>query len=155
MKVRDIMTTPVVTAPGDMAIGDLADLLARHKITAVPITDEQGVVVGLVSEFDLMAKQGKTAADIMTRGVIAVDQETEVDDVRFLLVERRIRRVPVMDGGHLVGVVSRSDIVRVMAMQWTCQVCGEPARGDRPPDSCPKCAAPRERFVQEPQHPGM
>jgi CBS domain-containing protein len=155
MKVRDIMTTPVITAPAHLPIGDLADLLARHKITAVPITDEQGVVVGLVSEFDLMAKQGKTADDVMSRGVIAVDEETDVDDVRFLLVERRIRRVPVVQGGHLVGIVSRSDIVRVMAMEWTCQVCGEPVRGDRAPTQCPKCGAPRDRFLQEPQHTGM
>jgi CBS domain-containing protein len=155
MKVREIMTTPVITAPADMPTGDLADLLAKRRITAVPIVDADGTVVGLVSEFDLMARPGKTAADVMTRGVITVDQETEVDDVRFLLVERRIRRVPVMSGREMVGIISRSDIVRLMALAWICEVCGESARGDRAPAQCPRCAAPGERFVQEPLHPGM
>ena len=56
MKVREIMTTPVITAPADMPIGDVADLLAKRHITAVPIVDTDGTVVGLVSEFDLMAR---------------------------------------------------------------------------------------------------
>ena len=155
MKVKEIMTTPVVTAPAAMTVGDLADLLARHKITAVPIVDDDGTVLGLVSEYDLLAKQGRTAMEIMSAGVIAVNPETEVDDVRFLLVERRIRRVPVMDGTRMIGIVSRSDIVRLMALQWNCQVCGEAVRGDRAPANCPKCGATRERFVQESQYPGM
>src|SRR4051794_3474275 len=92
VKVKEIMTTPVVTAPAAMSLGDLADLLARYKITAVPIVDGDGTVLGLVSEYDLMARQGATAGDVMSAGVIAVNPETEVDDVRFLLVERRIRR---------------------------------------------------------------
>jgi CBS domain-containing protein len=155
MKVREIMTTPVVTAPADMPIGEVAELLAKRHITAVPIVDGEGTVLGLVSEFDLMARPGQTAGEVMTRGVITVDQETEVDDVRFLLVERRIRRVPVMSGREMVGIISRSDIVRLMALHWICEVCGESARGDRAPVSCPRCAAPGERFVQEPVHPGM
>ncbi|HZS03065.1 MAG TPA: CBS domain-containing protein [Chloroflexota bacterium] len=155
MKVREIMTTPVITAPADMPVGDLAELLAKRRITAVPIVDSDGAVIGLVSEYDLMARPGKTAADVMTRGVITVDQETEVDDVRFLLVERRIRRVPVMNGREMVGIISRSDIVRLMALHWICEACGESARGDAPPAQCPRCAAAGERFVQEPLHPGM
>ena len=155
MKVREIMTAPVITAPADMPIGDLADLLAKRRITAVPIVNDEGAVVGLVSEFDLMARPGRTAADVMTRGVITVDQETEVDDVRFLLVERRIRRVPVMDGRTMVGIISRSDIVRLMALHWICEGCGESVRGDRAPTQCPRCAASGERFVQEPLQPGM
>lgn len=155
MKVREIMTTPVVTAPADMPIGEVAELLSQRHITAVPIVDGEGTVVGLVSEFDLMARPGQTASDVMTRGVITVDQETEVDDVRFLLVERRIRRVPVMSGREMVGIISRSDIVRLMALHWICEGCGESVRGDRAPVSCPRCAAPGERFVQEPLHPGM
>ncbi len=155
MKVREIMTSPVITAPAAMPVGELAELLAKHHITAVPIVDGEGAVIGLVSEYDLMAREGKAAEDVMTRGVITVDQETEVDDVRFLLVERRIRRVPVMAGREMVGIISRSDIVRLMALHWICEVCGESARGDRAPDACPRCAAPGERFVQEPLHPGM
>lgn len=155
MKVKEIMTTPVYQAHADMPTADLAELLSKHRISAVPITDDSGTVVGLVSEYDLLAKSGKTAREIMTPGVISVTEDTDVEDVRFLLIERRIKRVPVMAGQELVGIVSRGDIVRLMALHWICQVCGEPARGDQPPDHCPKCAAPGDRFLQEAQHPGM
>jgi CBS domain-containing protein len=155
MKVREIMTTPVITAPEAMPLGEVAELLAKHHITAVPIVDGDDTVIGLVSEYDLMARQGKTAGDVMTRGVVTVGPETEVDDVRFLLVERRIRRVPVTDGRRMVGIISRSDIVRLMALHWICEVCGESIRANRAPSECPKCAAPQDRFVQEPVHPGM
>jgi CBS domain-containing protein len=155
MKVKEIMTTPVIHAHATTSIANLAELLHRHKISAVPITDDHGVVVGLVSEYDLLAKSGKTASDIMTPGVISVSEEADVEDVRFLLIERRIKRVPVMAGAQLVGIVSRADIVRLMALHWVCQVCGEPDHGDAAPERCPRCGAPRERFVREAQHPGM
>jgi CBS domain-containing protein len=155
MKVKEIMTSPVYQAHANLPRADVAQLLSQHRISAVPIVDDSGTVIGLVSEYDLLAKGGKTAREIMTPGIISVTEETDVEDVRFLLIERRIKRVPVMSGQELVGIVSRGDIVRLMALHWICQVCGEPARGDRPPDQCPKCAASGDRFVQEAQHPGM
>jgi CBS domain-containing protein len=155
MKVKDIMTKDVVRAHPAMSVGEVTDLLAKHRITGVPVVDDDGAVVGLVSEYDLLSRKGKTAGEVMTAGVISVNEETDVEDVRFLLVERRIRRVPVLAGRELVGIVSRSDIVRLMALQWVCQVCGESIRGDRAPERCPKCAAPQDRFFQEAQHPGM
>ncbi len=48
-----------------------------------------------------------------------------------------------------------SDIVRLMAVHWICQICGESSRGEHPPEACPKCGAVADRFRQEPQHPGM
>ena len=155
MKVKEIMTRPVICARTDTPTGDVAKLLAQHKISAVPVTDEQGTIVGLVSEYDLLAREGKVAREIMSPGIISVSEDTDVDDVRFLLIERRIRRVPVMNGQRLVGIVSRSDIVRQMAVQWYCDVCGEPVRGDRRPESCPKCSAPGARFTQDPHPPGV
>src|SRR5213595_1820658 len=155
MKVKEIMSRPVVHAGAGTPTADVAELLAKHRISAVPITDDNGTVVGLVSEYDLLAKSGKTAREIMSPGVISVNEETDVEDVRFLLIDRRIKRVPVMAGSELVGIVSRGDIVRLMALHWICQVCGEQARGEYPPERCPKCHGARERFSQEPQHSGM
>ena len=155
MKVRDIMSKPVFHVHGETPIADVAELLSQKKISAVPITDDGGAVVGLVSEYDLIAKQGKVARDIMSPGVISVSEDADVEDVRFLLIERRIKRVPVMAGQELVGIVSRGDIVRLMALHWICAVCGEQTRGDHPPEGCPKCAAPGDRFRQEAVHPGM
>lgn len=155
MKVGEIMSSPVIQAPAEMPVPEVAALLARHRISAVPITDEHGMVIGLVSEYDLLARQGKTARDVMSPGIISVTEETDVEEVRFLLIERRIRRVPVLRGQELVGIVSRSDIVRLLAMDWICQVCGLAARGERPPEQCPTCGGPSERFEQQPREPGM
>ena len=83
-----------------------------------------------------------------------MNEEANVEDVRFLLIERRIRRVPVVAGQKLVGIVSRSDIVRQMAVQWYCNICGEPVRDEHPPEQCPKCAAPAARFAQDEHLPG-
>jgi CBS domain-containing protein len=154
MKVREIMTTPVISVEAQAPVAHVAALLRQHAISAVPITDDAGAVVGVVSEYDLIARSGSTARDIMSPGVISANEDTDVDDVRALLVDRRIRRVPVMAGSALVGIVSRSDIVALMAMEWVCQVCGEPVHGARPPEQCPRCGAASDRFVEQQTPPG-
>jgi CBS-domain-containing membrane protein len=154
MKIKEIMTSPVICTRLEAPVGDVATLLAKHQISAVPVMDPSGAIVGLVSEYDLLARRGKTAADIMSPGIISVTEDTNVDEVRFLLIERRIRRVPVFVGRRLVGIVSRSDLVRQMAVQWYCDICGEPVRDEHPPEQCPKCAAPAGHFAQDEQLPG-
>ena len=154
MLVKEIMTSPVITAPVGATPTKVAELLAKHQISAVPIVDEDGGVVGIVSEFDLLSRSGPTAADVMSPSVISVSEETPVDDVRALLVDRRIRRVPVLSGQQLVGVVSRSDIVRLLVMEWVCQVCGEAVRGDEPPEKCPRCQASADAFMHQQRPPG-
>jgi len=74
--------------------------------------------------------------------VISVMEDTSVDEVRYLLVHRRIKRVPVLRGQKLVGIVSRADLVREIALSWVCQVCGDTERGKDPPDQCRKCGTP-------------
>jgi CBS-domain-containing membrane protein len=154
MKVKQIMTAQVITANVDMPTADVAQLLVSRRISAVPVIDGAGAVVGLVSEHDLISREGATAADVMSPGIVSVTEETDVDDVRHLLVDRRIRRVPVLSGGQLVGIVSRADIVALIAMEWVCEVCGTQVRGERPPGSCPTCAADQVRFVHQQQPPG-
>ena len=154
MKVKEIMTTPVISARATTKTSAVATLLAEHDISAVVITDERGAVVGVVSEHDLLARRGDTAGDIMSPGVISVTPDTDVDDVRFLLVDRRIRRVPVLAGQELVGIVSRSDVVRLMVIEWACEVCGQAVRSARPPERCEECGAGSERFAQQTPPPG-
>jgi rubrerythrin len=86
--------------------------------------------------------------------VITASQETDVDEVRHLLVERRIRRVPVVDGGRLVGIVSRSDVIALLTTEWACRVCGQTERGPNPPQRCPTCDAGQDRFLQQEPVPG-
>lgn len=153
-RAGDIMTAPVVTVPAGTLIAEIAQTLRRHRVSAVPVVDERGGVVGLVSEYDLLARTGVAARDVMTSAVVSVTEDTSIDEVRHLLVDRRIRRVPVLAGGRLVGIISRGDLVSLMATEWACQVCGEPVRGERPPDLCPKCLGSAERFVLQEQPPG-
>lgn len=150
----EIMSSPVITVPVDAGRGAIAEVLTRHKISAVPVVDDAGAVVGLVSEHDLLAKSGEAAAELMTTAVISVSPDCPVGDLRHLLVERRIRRVPVLRDGQLVGIVSRGDVVATMATEWVCQVCGESVRGEHPPAMCPKCHADGDRFVLQEQPPG-
>jgi len=143
MKVGDIMTPNVISVSEDATTRDVAKLLDHHRISGLPVCDVQGHMVGLVTEFDLIAKpDAHTAGDVMTRDVISVMEDTSVDEVRFLLVHRRIKRVPVLRGQRLVGIVSRADLVREIALTWVCQVCGDTERAKNPPDQCPKCGTP-------------
>ena len=143
MKVHEIMTTSVVSVREDAPMREVAQALDRHRISGMPVCDESGHMVGLISEYDLIAKpDARTAAEAMTRDVISVMEDTSVDEVRYLLVQRKIKRVPVLRGQKLVGIVSRADLVREIALTWVCQVCGDHERGTNPPQECPKCGTP-------------
>src|SRR5258708_9323736 len=144
MKVGEIMTPDVVSVTEDEQVRDIARILDRHRMSGLPVCDGQGHMVGLVSEYDLIAKPNAgTAGEAMTRDVISVMEDTSVDEVRFLLVNRKIKRVPVLRGLKLVGIVSRADLVREIALTWGCQVCRDHERGRNPPDRRPKRGTPR------------
>ncbi|HNP84913.1 MAG: CBS domain-containing protein [Chloroflexi bacterium SZAS-1] len=155
MQVREIMTSDVISVLEDSTIEDAARVLARHRISGLPVVNAAGALVGLVTEYDFISKQGNTVADIMSRGVISITEDTNVEEVSHLLANRRIRRVPVLRGDRLVGIVSRSDLIKQIAMRWVCPVCGEVVRGPDAPEQCPRCHAPKSVFTHETMHPGM
>jgi CBS domain-containing protein/rubredoxin len=155
MQVREIMTSDVISVLEDSTIEDAARVLARHRISGLPVVNAAGALVGLVTEYDFISKQGSTVADIMSRGVISITEDTNVEEVSHLLANRRIRRVPVLRGDRLVGIVSRSDLIKQIAMRWVCPVCGEVVRGPDAPEQCPRCHAPKSVFTHETMHPGM
>jgi CBS domain-containing protein len=113
---KDIMTTRVVTVKPSTPIADAARLLVRRKISGVPVVDEKDKtkVVGILTEADLLAAPAgaKTVAEVMRKRVISVSPETPIDEIVAILVKRKIKRVPVLDGGKLVGIVSRIDVLR-------------------------------------------
>src|SRR5216110_2223813 len=122
MKVSEVMTANVISVPDTSSIEDTARVLARHRSSS-------GALVGLVTEYDLISKQCQVVTDIMSRGTISVTEDTDDEEVVHLLTNRRIRRVPVLRGDRLVGIVSRSDLVKQIAMRWVCPTCGEVLRG--------------------------
>jgi CBS-domain-containing membrane protein len=111
--VGQIMTTKVITVTPSTSVQELSRLLAFHRISGVPVVDGERVV-GVVSEADVIGRPGKTVGEIMTRDPITVTEELPLEQLARLLTERRIKRVPVLRGERLVGIVSQSDIVR-----WT------------------------------------
>lgn len=150
----DVMTSPVITVSADVSTQRVAEILTEHRISGVPVVNEVGTLLGLISEHDLLSRTGALAGDVMTTAVISVSADCAADDIRHLLVDRRIRRVPVVQEGRLVGIVSRHDLVAAMATEWVCQVCGEPARGEHPPGMCSRCQATSEQFELQEQPPG-
>lgn len=155
MNVSEIMTKDVVSIRDDADVEEAARLLARHRISGLPVFNAEGRLVGLVTELDLIAKKGVRVGDIMARGVISVSQETPIEEVAHLLANRKIRRVPVLEGDKLVGIVSRSDLVKQIAMRWVCHVCGEVVRNSSTPEQCPRCHAPSSAFSSQMEMPGM
>ncbi len=155
MKVSEIMTKAVISVSEGETIEGVARLLASHGISGLPVVNKNGMLIGMVTEYDLIAKTGPTVGNIMSRGVISVSPETDIEEVRHLLTNQRIRRVPVMEGDQLVGIVSRSDLIKQIAMRWVCPACGETLRGPEAPAQCPRCHAPKSVFTHEVMQPGM
>jgi CBS domain-containing protein len=141
MKAEDVMITSVITVTANQTKQQAARLLAQHRISGLPVVNNDHVVVGVVTEYDVISKEGQTVGDIMTRGVISVTPDTDLEEVSHLLVHERIKRLPVLDQGRLVGIVSRADLVREMALRWVCPVCGEVMHSEEQPERCPRCGA--------------
>ena len=145
MHAMDVMTSEVTTVSEDASVQAVAKLLADRGISAVPVVDPDNRVVGMVSEGDLLhraetgterrrswwlemlASTNKLAGeyvkshsakvkDLMTRDVVSVIETTPVADIAVLLETHRIKRVPVVREGRLVGIVSRANLVRALAM---------------------------------------
>lgn len=142
MKVEQIMTRDVIAVAPDAPIAEAARLLVENGISGLPVVDARGTVVGILSEGDLIVRQkprerlpwwrrffaegeelarqyqksmGTTVAEVMTRSVICVTPDLPIESAAALLDEHRIRRVPVVAAGTLVGIVSRGDLVRALA----------------------------------------
>jgi CBS domain-containing protein len=154
MKVVDVMTNNVITITEHETKQQAARLLSHHRISGLPVVNDEHMVIGVVTEYDVISKEGQLVGEIMTRGVISVTPDTELDEVSHLLVHERIKRVPVLDEGKLVGIVSRADLVREVALRWVCPVCGEMVHSEEQPERCPRCGANQVAASFEQQSPG-
>ncbi|HUF41161.1 MAG TPA: CBS domain-containing protein [Verrucomicrobiae bacterium] len=115
MIAKDIMTRDIVTVPPTMPVKKLAMTLIKNQISGAPVAGKNGKIVGVVSEADIVAKNGKDVKSIMSKKVIGVAEETPVEEIARLMTTHAIKRVPVMRGGDIVGIVSRADIVSAIA----------------------------------------
>jgi CBS domain-containing protein len=133
VRVKDAMSSPVVTVPPGMRLKEVANVLVTHGISAVPVV-EDGQLVGIVSEADLVPLElapdprahlippadlpvhlPKVAAEVMTRMVVALPEQADVADAGRLMLERRIKSIPIVRGRRVVGIVARRDLLKVLA----------------------------------------
>src|SRR5260370_38790074 len=97
MKAEDVMTTRVITVTEDQTKQQAARLLSQHRISGLPVVNNDHVVVGVVTEDDVIGKEGQTVGEIMTRGVISVTPDTALEAGGHILVHQRIKSFPVLD----------------------------------------------------------
>ena len=151
MRVRDVMTTPAVTVHAGAPLSEVARLLDQHGVTALPVVDDHDHVVGMVSEtdvvrdavprdpwaHDLHPSNGAYAtrvADVMTYNPITVLPDTELPVVADVLVTNLVQNLPVVDDGVVVGVVSRHDLVSLLAHTAPVEPAHEHPRHPEPDD---------------------
>jgi CBS domain-containing protein len=144
MRAIDVMVRDVVTVRPDTDVADAIKLLAEHDVSALPVVEAAGNLVGVLSEADLIHRaeigtekhrpwwleamtgastlaeefaksHGKKVGEVMTDGVISVAEETPLSEIAALFERKRIKRVPVVKDGKLVGIVSRSNLIQALA----------------------------------------
>jgi CBS-domain-containing membrane protein len=144
MKAADVMVSRVITVTPETSVREIASILLSNRISAVPVVDDRGALVGIVSEGDLIHRveagterkyswwlklfndkgamardylksHATRAADVMTRGMISAPPDMPLAELASLLEKHRIKRVPIVDGGKLVGIVSRANLIQAIA----------------------------------------
>ncbi len=150
----DIMTPDPLTLRPETSVHEAAQMLSEHRISGAPVVGDDGRIVGIVSEYDLIARSGTTVGELMTRDVVTVPSNATLDRVRAILVTQRLKRVPVTAESRLVGLISRADMVRELAYRWQCRRCGNLVRGRRPPSGCQRCGG-SDAFEEAPPLPAV
>jgi CBS domain-containing protein len=153
MRVRDVMSTEVVTVGPDLSVKEAAEMLARCSISGVPVVDDSGEVVGVFSEADILVREtggrgrsgilgwflepdfeleakirAETVGGAMTTPALTISPSRPVHEAATRMVEHSVNRLPVVDDGKLVGIVSRADLVR--AFTRTDEEIGEEIRNE-------------------------
>jgi CBS domain-containing protein len=147
LKVRDIMQPDVITVGPEATVRELAAILAEHKISGVPVVDESGDVLGMVSESDVILQDaefrfpyyiqflesviylqsfakfeerfrktfGTKVAEVMSDDPVKISPDASIYEAATLMADRKVNRLPVLEEGGLVGIITRGDIVRAIA----------------------------------------
>lgn len=144
MKARDVMVSPVLTIQPNASVRDVAKILLQHRVSAVPVVDGNGKLVGIVSEGDLLRRvesgtvkqrswwlrllageetlaaeyaksHARKIADVMTSEVVTASPESPLGDIATLMEKHAIKRVPIVGNGQLVGIVSRANLIQALA----------------------------------------
>ena len=144
MHARDVMVAPVITVKPSTTVKEVAELFLGKRISAAPVTDSGEKLVGIISEGDLLHRveagtgrhrswwlegfvgndtlaaeyvkaHGRKVSDVMTRKVITASPQTPLHEVATLMEKNAIKRVPILENGQLVGIVSRANLIQAVA----------------------------------------
>lgn len=144
MKARDVMVSPVITIKPHSSVKEAAQIFVNRRISAAPVMDDQGNLVGIVSEGDLLRRaeagterrrsswlllftgnetlateyvraHARKVADVMTRDVITATPDTPLHEIASLLEKNSIKRVPIISKGRVIGLVSRANLIQAVA----------------------------------------
>lgn len=143
MQARDIMTTPVVTIATSASVAEAADLMLTRNIRCLPVVGDDGSLAGVISEGDFLRRgelgtrrarprwleflvgpgkladeyvrsSGRRVAEVMTAGVVSAAPGASLTEIVELMATHDIKNVPILDAGKIVGIVSRSDLMRIL-----------------------------------------
>jgi len=159
MNAADVMTQPVISVAPEATIAEAARLMLLHRISGLPVTESSGKVVGMVTEGDLLRRaelgtehrrrrwvellvgpgrlagdyidtHGRKVGEVMTGTVVSVTPQETLSAVVDVMEERHIKRVPVIEQGRLVGIISRANLVRALVQRLTEAAAAEPNATD-------------------------
>ena len=118
MHARDIMTRSVVTTTVETKLRDATSLLVENGFSALPVVDETGQVIGILSESDALTAgpgdQPTTVGNAMTAPVQVVSPRSDISTIAVRMINGRLRSIPVVEAGLLVGIVARRDVLRAL-----------------------------------------
>lgn len=145
LRARHVMTSPAVTVRPDTPVVEAARIMARRRISGLPVVDEDGHLMGIVTEADLLLKEagpgglplvafhaegpppdvqpllrryeGRLVGEVMTREVVAAQEDTPLQQVAALMARKNVNRIPILRGGVVVGVVSRNDVLKAFLVE--------------------------------------
>ncbi len=123
-EISDLMSTNVVTASPDTTILEATNILVKHNISGLPVVDKKKKLLGIVSEKDLLRltyglktrsytsnDSPKTVQEVMTKEIVTFDEDDRLNDIIKCLMDNNFRRVPILSGDKLVGIISRKDLL--------------------------------------------
>ena len=150
-RVRNIMTTEVISVHPETRVSEVARLMSENSISGLPVVDDNNQVLGVITELDMIVRNtrfkmpsffmildmifyletprhfenrlehmlGTTAAEIMSEPAVTIAPDATIEELAEIMVEQRKNPIPVVDNGQLIGIVSRNDIIRQMAQEFT------------------------------------
>ena len=143
MRAKDVMSEGIVSVLADATVFEAAEIMVNAQVSAVPVIEEDGKIVGILSEADLIRRaeigtsphkawlqrllsddvtkatefvhsHSRLVRDVMTKNVITVDEEATLSDVAELMAKHNIKRVPVLREGSMIGILSRANLIQAL-----------------------------------------